>query len=173
MEDSRDESKSGSGVDQGADILEPPHALYTPGDELPRETGYEPKLPSTGVVGSAQGTRSIYDSSHTWLVTPTPGQPPISTASVRCAGWGSGNDNGTGVYGPGEERHNPFEEMLALQLGQNSSLSENRDFGTEISELEEKIQGLAIREQQSHQSLCEEMLKFSTREDAEILQKNI
>ena len=36
MEDSRDEPKSGSCVDQGADNLEPPRALYTAGDELPR-----------------------------------------------------------------------------------------------------------------------------------------
>ena len=51
MEDSRDESKSGSCVDQGADNLEPPRALYTTGDELPRSTGYEPKSSSTRVVG--------------------------------------------------------------------------------------------------------------------------
>ena len=36
MEDIRDELKSGSCVDQGADNLEPPRALYTSGDELPR-----------------------------------------------------------------------------------------------------------------------------------------
>ena len=52
MEDSRDENKSGSCVDQGADNSEAPRALYTTGEGLPR-TGYEPKPLSTKVVDGA------------------------------------------------------------------------------------------------------------------------
>ena len=52
MEESRGETKTGSGVDQGADNLETPRALYTAGGDLPR-TGYEPKPSSTKVVGGA------------------------------------------------------------------------------------------------------------------------
>ena len=85
MEDSRDESKSGSCVDQGADNLEPPRALYTAGDELPR-TGYEPKLPSTGVVDSAQGARFEYEPTGAQDNT---AQGITSTAVVHCAGWES------------------------------------------------------------------------------------
>ena len=77
MDDSRDESKTGSCVDQGADILKPPQALYTTGEDLPR-TGYEPKSSSTWVVGDALNQN--VDQEH-------PGQAPTSTDPVHCAVW--------------------------------------------------------------------------------------
>ena len=39
-----------------------------------------------------------------------------------------------------------LDESFAEHLGQNPSRSENRDFGTKLSELEEHIQDLAINE---------------------------
>ena len=80
MEDSRDQSKTGSCVDQGADNLEPPRALYTTGEDLPL-TGYEPKPAITWVVGGALDQYGAQEN---------PIQTTMSTASVQCVGWGSG-----------------------------------------------------------------------------------
>ena len=55
MDDRNDETKTGYiSVDQGADNLETPRALYTPCGDLPW-TCYEPKPSSTWVVGGTAG----------------------------------------------------------------------------------------------------------------------
>ena len=121
MEDSRDESKTGSGVDQGADNLEPPRAIYTSGGDLPR-TGYEPKPSSTRVVGGVP--KQTEDKKN-----PIPST--TSTASVPCASRESGK---------AKREQRLFEEPLSVRLGQ----SESRDYGTEIFELEEKSKILQL-----------------------------
>ena len=79
MEDSRDE-KTGRRVDQGVDILEAPHALYTTGEGVPR-TGYEPKPSSTKVVGGA--SKQTEDKTNPFTST-------ASTTPVHCAGGNAG-----------------------------------------------------------------------------------
>ena len=76
MEDSRDEPKTESCVDQGADNLEPPRALHTSGEDFSR-TGYEPKPSSTRVVGGALDQKGAKEKSV---------RRTTSTASVHCAG---------------------------------------------------------------------------------------
>ena len=53
MEDGRDDIKTGSCVDQGADNLEPPQALYTAGESIPRtgEPLHHTTWPNRQVLG--------------------------------------------------------------------------------------------------------------------------
>ena len=111
MNDSRDESKTGSCVDQGADNLEPPRALYTTGEDLPR-TGYEPKSSSTRVVGGAQNYGGENPVQHT-----------TSTASVPCAGGESGEleqQQGAEWKRYEGEFDNIVEDSCAIQFGQHT-----------------------------------------------------
>ena len=45
-------------------------------------------------------------------------------------------------------------------------------FGNEIFELDEQIQELTIREQNSHAAICNDILKLSTTEEVETLRTN-
>ena len=77
-------TKTGSSVDQGADNLEPPQALYTTGGVLPRR-GYEPKPSSTWVVDGALEQKGAY-----MILVPN----TTSTGLVHCAVWESGIGTG-------------------------------------------------------------------------------
>ena len=181
LEERRDENeKPGSGVDQGADNLEPPRALYTVGGDLPH-TGYEPKPSSTRVVDGAQRTRSASESiaRHSTRDEPKPSSTRVtdgvikqaedkknpnmstaSTTSVPCAGGNSGKV---------KRERSSMEEPWSVRIGQ----SDSREYGTEIFELEEKIQNLAIKEEKSMHALCDELLKFSSKEEVDLLRQTL
>ena len=95
------------------------------------------------------------------------GHIPMSTASVQCAGWESGYD----YQADGNDDQHP--ETFNMQYGLNSSQGEYREYGTEIADLEEKIQELDIKGQRNYQAVYNEMIKFSMKEDMEAVQRNL
>ena len=89
-----------------------------------------------------------------------PIQSTTSTASVPCASRESGNVN--------RERR-ITEEPWSVRLGQ----SDSREYGTEIFELEEQIQNLAIKEEKSMHALYDELLKVSSKEGVDLLRQTL
>ena len=148
LEESRDEIKSGIGVDQGVASSETPHALYTTDDDTPR-TGYEPKPSSTRVVGGALNQHGRTDSTEKKLT---------STTSVHRASWESGKAKGERIT---------HQEACPDSGGPDAG----RDYGSELVELEEKIQHLAIKEETHINAIHLEMTKVSRREEVESIQK--
>ena len=141
MEDGRDETRPGSGVDQGVDLMDTPRALHTVGGGLPR-TGYEPKPSSTKVVDGEQKPNEDQEYTFTNTASTTPvhcaggnaGNPFTSTASttpVLCAGGSAGK-------GKRERRQ---AEPWSVRLGQ----SDSSGYGPEICELEEKNKILPLK----------------------------
>ena len=138
MEDSRDETRPGSWVDQGVDLTTTPQALHPVGGGLPR-TGYEPKPSSTKVVDGELISNEDQEFTFTNAASTTPvhcaggkaGIPLMSTAStipVHCA------DGNAGKVRKDRRQTEPW----SVRLGQ----SDSSGYGPEIYELEEKTLNL-------------------------------